>query len=223
MSGKIIINRLNQCQLNYLLTIRGLPTSTVDKMRASLSRAMKLEKEGNSISYPSYPFTFKEDSEAINEVILKVEQSLSEKQSLTPKSKRFTVNQTRLGYAIIRLDHISPTNPEEEAYKKDTFAKILVLLDVLENKTDVPAASSSPKTLFQANTSESDDDESLSGQESASTPFRLTSGQVPTVGSIIKSVPVFRWGLKFSGDRKGLSVQAFLQRGCQVGSVEIGG
>lgn len=109
----------------------------------------------------------------------------------------------------MQLHHISPTKPEEEAHKIDTFAKILVLLDSLEETTDVGKPSS---VLFQGNTSESGEDEALSGHEAASTPPKFTSGQVIAAGPIIKSVLIFRWCLKFSGCRNGLSVQAFLQR-----------
>lgn len=82
-------------------------------------------------------------------------------------------------------------------------------MDSLEERTDVERPSS---VLFQGNISESEEDEALSGHEAASTPLEFTSGQITAAGSIINSVPVFRWSLKFSGDRNDLSVQAFLQR-----------
>ncbi|KAK9873279.1 hypothetical protein WA026_021768 [Henosepilachna vigintioctopunctata] len=119
---KFRINRLNQSQLNYELSIRGLQTGTVDKMRKS--QAIKLEKEGGSISYPNYPYTFEEDKEAIVGVVSKVEDNLSDAQLLSPASKRYSVNETLLAYALDRLDHIPVISIEQTTWKSQMFTRI---------------------------------------------------------------------------------------------------
>lgn len=217
MGDKLVINRLNQAQLAYLLTIRGLPTGTVDQMRKYLSRARKLEREGASLSYPTYPYIFEEDKIAIDEVISTVEAGISDFQSLTLKSRRYRNSETRLRYALIRLEHLKPTKPEEEAYKRESFAKILSLLDSLEDKTG-NAASAGPHHSSDGGCSGTgeDDDSSLVDTRGrnvlASTPRPAISTVAGASPSHLKPVPVYRWGLKFSGDKHGMSVHAFLQR-----------
>ncbi|KAK9869764.1 hypothetical protein WA026_003496 [Henosepilachna vigintioctopunctata] len=59
--------------------------------------AIKLEKNGGSISYPNYPYTFEEDKEAIVGVVSKVEDSLSDAQRFSPGSKPYTVTKYHRG------------------------------------------------------------------------------------------------------------------------------
>ena len=47
MSRKMKVNRLTSDQLSYELTIRGIATDTVDKMRKALADDIKLENEGH--------------------------------------------------------------------------------------------------------------------------------------------------------------------------------
>ncbi|KAG5894283.1 hypothetical protein JTB14_007428 [Gonioctena quinquepunctata] len=63
MEGKVEVNRLEKEELSYELDIRGITgLTTVDSMRKSLRNLLKLEKAGTSLTFPSYPFTFDEDS-----------------------------------------------------------------------------------------------------------------------------------------------------------------
>ncbi|KAK9888978.1 hypothetical protein WA026_004262 [Henosepilachna vigintioctopunctata] len=202
---KFRINRLNQSQLNYELSIRGLQTGTVDKMRKTLSQAIKLEKEGGSISYPNYPYTFEEDKEAIVGVVLKVEDSLSDAQLLSPASERYNVNETRLAYALDRLDHIPIISIEQTTWKSQTFTRILELMDLLERK------------LVGDDSNSSDDEEDLrhsviktSTPETASRKEKGVS--VASTSFKVKPIPVCRWDFKFSGEKDGMSVSAFLER-----------
>lgn len=66
MPRKMNINRLSQDELAYELVKRGLDSGeTVEEMRKILSQARKMEKVGNRFSYPDYPFTFEEDTRAV--------------------------------------------------------------------------------------------------------------------------------------------------------------
>lgn len=215
MAGKLVLNRLNQSQLNYLFTIRGLPTGTVDKMRKCLSRAIKLEKEGVSLSYPTYPYTSDEDKSAIGEVIATVETSINDIQFLTLKSKKYLVNEIHLKYALTRLDHVSPKTSEEEIYKKETYAKVLCLLNSLDDKTGITAANDQQGS-HNGSSFDSGDDESLmdlGGRNvAASTPRTVGTKENTSNACQMKPVPVYRWGFRFSGEKNGMSVHAFLQR-----------
>ncbi|KAJ8981214.1 hypothetical protein NQ317_014782 [Molorchus minor] len=63
MSRKLQVNRLDKDELSYELTVRGIATGTCEEMRRRLSQALQLEKSGDSLKYPEYPYTFEEDHE----------------------------------------------------------------------------------------------------------------------------------------------------------------
>ncbi|KAG5879705.1 hypothetical protein JTB14_008531 [Gonioctena quinquepunctata] len=74
MEGKVEVNRLEKEELSYELDIRGITgLTTVDSMRKSLRNLLKLEKAGTSLTFPSYPFTFDEDSVYIERKISEIE------------------------------------------------------------------------------------------------------------------------------------------------------
>ncbi|KAK9876438.1 hypothetical protein WA026_012751 [Henosepilachna vigintioctopunctata] len=219
---KFRINRLNQSQLNYELSIRGLQTGTVDKMRKTLSQAIKREKEGGSISYPNYPYTFEEDKEAIVGVVSRVEDSLSDPQLLSPASKRYTVNETRLAYALDRLDHIPIISIEQTTWKSQTFTRILELMDLLEGKLvgeKVQLKTVEPtEQLGSGDDSNSSDDEedlrhSVIKTSTPETASRKERGVfVASTSFKVKPISVCRWDFKFSGEKDGKSFSAFLER-----------
>lgn len=66
------INRLNQEELTYELTVRGLPVGKVDDMRAGLRAALKLEKGGRALLMDPYPIEFASDLEALNKKLEEV-------------------------------------------------------------------------------------------------------------------------------------------------------
>lgn len=61
MLGRMVINRLDKEALIYELTIRG----NCVEMGHRLSMAMQLEKAGDSLKYPKYPYTFHQDYTAV--------------------------------------------------------------------------------------------------------------------------------------------------------------
>lgn len=114
-----------------------------------------------------------------------------------------------------RLPHVWITSKQDlqikNSYKKQMFVKVLLPFDSLEDKTKVDDKflSKPPEegeNLFTGNTSESDNEKAFDGLPTSS-PNMSHSGAFVT-----KSVRVFQRGSKFSGNRKGLSVQAFLQK-----------
>lgn len=64
-SYKIDVNRLDKSELTYELSIRGIAPGTVEAMRASLAMARRMEKSGDSFTYPKYPYTPEEDAAAV--------------------------------------------------------------------------------------------------------------------------------------------------------------
>lgn len=57
MTSNIQINRLDKEELTYELTIRGIGTGTVQEMRHRLTLALQMEKAGESLHYPTHPYT----------------------------------------------------------------------------------------------------------------------------------------------------------------------
>lgn len=242
------INRLNQAQLQYELAIRGLQAGTVDQMRKTLSGAIKLEQEGNSISHPDYPFSYEEDRVAINDVINVAEQSiLKVKDVLSRKSKTFQANETRLIHTLKRLDRMVVDDAEKKNFKSEAFTKIIGLVNLLEEKAERPLKAEEGKSVKLVNpsratmvvdsdTEESEDEEdkevlptstpqnvkigvNTAGPSFVGSPVTKTHLTTPAPATNANNyasgscaVPVYKWDLKFTGDKKGMSVHDFLER-----------
>ncbi|KAG5876099.1 hypothetical protein JTB14_005112 [Gonioctena quinquepunctata] len=105
MEGKVEVNRLEKEELSYELDIRGITgLTTVDSMRKSLRNLLKLEKAGTSLTFPSYPFTFDEDSVYIERKISEIEMLVTD----------FSDSETSLSFSKI----------DSKLYKYVQFKKI---------------------------------------------------------------------------------------------------
>ncbi|KAG5862086.1 hypothetical protein JTB14_008119 [Gonioctena quinquepunctata] len=137
MARRMHPNRLIQDELTYELRIRGIATGTVNEIRHALSMVLRLEKSGDSVSYPKYPFTLEEHVKAIKDKLAEVE-PLAFDDSLT--SNAFFELQSKLSHVLNRIDHIEG---EEAADRPVLLAKAQSLLETLYTKaesyqTDVP-------------------------------------------------------------------------------------
>lgn len=63
------IYRLNQEKLKYELAIRGTAPGTCEEMRKVLAKAKKLEKTGDSFTYPEHPYTIDQDARAVEKCL----------------------------------------------------------------------------------------------------------------------------------------------------------
>lgn len=205
-SRKMQVNRLNQEELNYELQIRGIATGTVEQMRQALTMAMRLEKSGDSIKYPAYPFTEQEDISAVTKKLGEIEPEIVSFQE-TLSSGLYLKFQSKLSHVLGRIDNI----PLESAERPNVLARALTLLDQLHQKAEengksqaVPPQMSLMESLPAA-----------ANFAAVITPSRRSSG-VPapqgTVPSGMKPVPPSKWGITFSGDKKSMSLSAFLER-----------
>lgn len=202
---KIQVNRLSQDELNYELLIRGIATGTVDEMRHALTMALRLEKSGDSIKYPTYPFSAAEDVKAVDDK-LKNLQPLIESFKDTSTSGAYLKFTTKLNHVLNRIDNI----PETATERPQLLSTALLLIDrLLQKAEDAEKELAVPVQM------------SLMGTNQAQTSFAAiippsrTSSPVRNSGlssSNIQSVPPSKWNLIFSGDKKGLSLSAFLER-----------
>lgn len=195
MSRKIQVNRLLHDELSYELQIRGIATGTVEEMRHSLAMALRFEKSGDSFSYPNYPFTCKQDIEAVTDKLDLLESQVNDFDGSS--STLYSKLQSRLSHVLNRLDHVDANGPEA-GKRAELLAKALSLLDKTEKKA--PTTELEPTAAPQNVTNPS--------------PIRRSSGvnDVSIPGPYSKQILPNKWGLKFSGDKKGISLSAFLER-----------
>ncbi|KAK5643507.1 hypothetical protein RI129_007352 [Pyrocoelia pectoralis] len=201
MSHKIIIARLDKDELEYELRVRGISTGTVDEMRRSLSTAIQLEKSGESIRYPKYPFSFEEDSDAISAKLDTVSRFISQL-SAVPTSNESQKWRTKLSHILNRLDFMTTTSEEEADVRSHLLASTLGLFNDLQLR-EKPAEEEIPPNI------------SIVEQENIILEPVLESTRVTdnanTLATIRPTLPN-KWDLKFSGEAKGMSLSAFLER-----------
>lgn len=201
----MLVNRLLQDELAYELQIRGIATGTVDEMRHALAMAIRLEKCGDSFLYPKYPFSAQEDIDAVEAKLGTLEpliNDFTDKQSSTAFSKL----QSRLSHVLNRIDHIDADGTSAKE-RSELLAKTLSLFDLLESKAKASGKSNdndiSPiLTVLDPNSS------------AHPSPIRRSSAVNDPAfkNAFFKQVLPNKWGLRFSGDKRGISLNAFLER-----------
>lgn len=205
------INRLTQDELIYESTIRGIGTGTCERMRSSLARAIQMEKEGVSVKRPPYPYSFSDDVTAVNEKLQDITAGISTFRE-GKASGQYAKWETKLNHILGRVEQMNVSDGDEEKQKtKSEFvAKILDLMAELDRRVghyetqNITPAEISILQLDGSSTSDESDGEAVQNVSRAST--------TGAVRRVVKSTPVAKWDLHFTGDKKGMSLNAFLQR-----------
>lgn len=210
---KYEINRLSADELSYELAIRGVTNvSTVEQSRKTLRSLLKLEREATPIDYPAYPFSFADDTAALNAKIEEVEDILNDfdGEEISTRKKMFS----KIAYLLGRINKCNASTAAEKATRSGIMVKILNLKSDLEHKIKlyertvqnhtlgVPDLSLANVNLLAGSSTSSSSDEENELNISAN------SASKPR----IKMVPISQWNLKFTGERDGLSLSAFLER-----------
>lgn len=202
MACSMQVRRLLQDELCYELKIRGIATGTVDEMRHSLAMAVRLEKSGGSIRYPTYPFSVQEDIDAVGKKLSDLA-PLVDDFSGEASSSAFSKLQSRLSHVLNRIDHIEADGPEAKK-RSELLAKTLSLLDLLERKSGHSNRTDIPPQLAALD---------LPSVTTTPQPIRRSSGINDTsLHSNFKQILPIKWNLKFSGDKKSISLNSFLER-----------
>lgn len=208
MARKLVVNRLEADELTYELTYRGVKTGSVDEMRRLLTMTRRLEKSGDSIRYPVYPYTFDEDKTALEGKCGDVEDLLNNF-SGGPNGGSAQKLQTKLSHMLNRLDNMTPADDDQAAVKSTLLAKVLELHDALEKKIDVASNILPPVALAVATAGSQSFQAGIVNAQSSS-PIRQ-SGSSPRIHR--KVVLPHEWGIeKFSGTNKSFSVTAFFEK-----------
>ncbi|XP_023312215.1 uncharacterized protein LOC111692437 [Anoplophora glabripennis] len=220
MSQKMQINRLDKDELIYELTVRGIGTGRVEEMRHRLLQAMQLEKEGDSIKYPPYPFKFDEDCDAVTKT-LEVIEGMVDKFNDGSKSNAAVKLHTKFSHTMGRLNNMVGEDVEKQQKKSELLARILSLRQEFSRKIEEFESKQHgilPTLSFVA------------GQAGPST-FHAGLGNVSTSSSLgnltdpggrqsgsqhcgsIKTIPPHKWNIqKYTGDKRcNMSINAFFE------------
>ncbi|KAK4879247.1 hypothetical protein RN001_007393 [Aquatica leii] len=211
---KIVASHLELDELIYELEYRGFPTSCdINCMRKELRKILNLERIGHASKYPEYNKTFSDEIQACNDKISVLSEKISE---FTARSDRkdFLILNSRLSHLMARADRLPMTNEQEKVQRASTITKILKISETLNETLKLRKSHNDTVSFLQ---SDSGSDEEDIGNAHASTPSRLVevvseNTHSNRAGVLLKPVPVYKWGLKFSGEPKGLSIGAFLER-----------
>lgn len=196
---KIDPNRLGKGELTYELAVRGIAAGTVEVMRTRLAMARRLEKSGESFSYPAYPFTPEEDVTAVTTKLDELSKLLVDFND-TSSSGLFQKYLTKINHLMHRIDHI----PKDHTDRPDLLAKVLSLLDGLHQKAEKnDKVSPVPPQLsvLGANTS-----------TPVRSPQNISAALGPPSQCEVRPILPNKWNCTFSGEKKGLSLNAFLER-----------
>ncbi|KAJ8964168.1 hypothetical protein NQ317_016442 [Molorchus minor] len=133
MSRKLQVNRLDKDELSYELTVRGIATGTCEEMRRRLSQALQLEKSGDSLKYPEYPYTFEEDHEVVNKKLQDLTKMLDGFSQGRGSNEALKIR-TKFNHVLGRLDNLVCDTVEKQKTKSEVLAATLTLMDTFDNK-----------------------------------------------------------------------------------------
>ncbi|XP_074042653.1 uncharacterized protein [Leptinotarsa decemlineata] len=212
MARKMQINRLDRDELCYELTVRGVAVGTVDEMRHRLSVALQMEKDGDSLRYPDYPFIFSDDETAVKTALDELTVLLTnfDGQRNSGEGLKF---QTKLSYVLGRIDRMEPKDCTEKTTKADLVAQALILMDEFNQKIHnaQQASRTVPSGLSQLQNRIIN--QALNANIQPVAHSSLAAVTFPNqVASDGKMIPPYKWNIKkFTGDAKGVSVTAFFE------------
>lgn len=218
MSRKIEINRLDKEELIYELRWRGIATGTVEEMRSRLILARQMERTGESLHYPPYPFSFQEDvttvTSKLDSLVLVVDTFAD-----SIKSGTYLKLQTKLNHILGRLDNMQCSSKEEFELRGVLVAQVLTMMDQVNTKADQFEDSNRPPppNLCVLQGSLPPSAANLAPLMSSSLVANVQSPIAQTHPhnfgtSGMKPILPHKWNLKFTGDRRGMSVTAFFER-----------
>lgn len=217
MSRRFDVNRLDKEELTYELKWRGIALGTVAEMRSRLALARQMERTGESLHYPPYPFTFQEDVAAITQ---KLDNLVVAVDALTDSSKSssYLRLQTKLTHVLGHLDNVVCSSAEEFEVRGVLVAQALTLIDQLNTKANLVEGKCQPVPpnlcALQGGIQQlpAEVTQLPSSSFMRADPLQVSTPTPTASGSGIKPILPHKWNLKFSGERKGMSVTAFLER-----------
>lgn len=211
MDAKIEINRLSKDELEYELSLYGVSgEATVESMRRSLRQLRRLYT-GTNYELPAYPFSFEQDSTALQAKIKTLTDAV-EKFSDVRTSSDYLKLSSSIACAFGRVQRSKPLTEADSKLRQQFSVQLVDLLSRLSHqakfarKSMVRAQSTLLDITMVTPPGNEDEASSSSSDESVAGATSVPTAHHP------KPVPVSSWGLKFSGNPKDMSVNAFIER-----------
>ena len=194
---KPTINYLSKEELTYECQIRGLSVGTVEEMRRDLLRALQRERSSpeSAQGYPPHPYTVEEDEEACTKKL----DDLQERISLMV-SKDHKKIETKLWHVMCRVEALDVFSEAKPKLLERSTKLCQDFQTAVSGFSRPPGVDLLERSLQQ-----------LVSPPRTSTPSRPRAPSPVAPCSFVKPVPVYKWGLTFSG-KPGTSVNAFLAR-----------
>lgn len=211
-------NRLSKDELEYELKIRGFEdVGTVDKMRSCLRNVLKLERSGQSLTYPAYALNCDEEFKIVEDKIKEIVSSIEifEGDDKTTAYKKIS---SKIAHVMKRIDRTNPTESDKIKLRSSLLSQALTLMPKLKfriKNLKFQEASILNPSFFNIDLEDdlsSEEETAAHGNICNSTPKNKTSHTTEFSALHPKSIPVTKWNLQFSGDSKDMSVLAFLER-----------
>lgn len=206
MENKLNVGRLAKAELSYHLRIRGVTEdTTVGIMRSTLRGLLKLEKSTSFVA-PPYPFTFADDKEAIEVGLPEIKNLISKFQG-TLSSSEYAKITAKIGHYTARANNCNPSKEDEKNIRSKFLVQLVTLSSQIESKAKHPDRASATQNPSQSLGSREVSEE----EDSADDDYKRVSS--PKVSpATVKSIPVSKWNLTYSGNNHIISLNAFLER-----------
>lgn len=206
------VNYLKKDMLIYELNVRGIPaddSKTVDWLRSTLRPMIQLEKLKKSLHYPPYNLDFDEEKNIVRDGVKKVKSSLKTVAGENAKSK-FERLQSHLVHYLNRIDRV----PTEKLSEENVDVKAALIVEIawtLDSLEQISRQDPNLSLLLDNTHLDDSGSDTLSVADAAqSSRSRSTPQRQHSVN--FKSQRVEKWGIKFTGDQKYMSVHSFLER-----------
>ncbi|XP_044757871.1 uncharacterized protein LOC123316026 [Coccinella septempunctata] len=175
-----------------------------------------MEKSGESLHYPPYPFTVQEDMVAVAQKLDDLVQVI-EDFSDNSKSSTFVKLQTKLNHVLGRLDNMACSKADEFKQRGLLVAQTLSMINKLNTKATQAEGKIEPippnLCVLQGSIQAAALPDPFAGAAAQMPIGTSTPNTSNTVGpSNIKPILPHKWGIKFAGDKKKMSVTAFFER-----------
>lgn len=218
---KISVDRLTKDELEYEVKIRGIDaTGTVDVLRKTLRSLLQLEKSGNTVQSS---VALDSDVE-ISTCETKLAELTAIIATFSGSSRQTQKTESKFAHLIGRINRIPDTDPVVNEKRSSLLFRLTSLLSEYETKDKMLSNTASIEPPLDPNFNATNLASStlaspshpvnhsspLAGSSQVQNPISNTLLNQPSVSNY-RSVPIFKWNLKFSGT-SGLSFNSFLQK-----------
>ncbi|XP_064214884.1 uncharacterized protein LOC135267096 [Tribolium castaneum] len=196
-------HRLGRDELRYELLVRGFSdvrAETLSSLRRKLSELLRTESFGELVLDSSVKLDRVDELRIVNTKVVELKHSLEAVARLQKNSNDHRVFESKLRHLygrVIRVQQSLSSETPDEAVE-NAIANILQELDDIDMSLNLKLSSADPSVAMGSLPSPI-----VEGAQGL--PVQVRSHPQPPV-------PVYKWGITFTGEKDGLSVNAFIER-----------